>query len=78
MLKCLVEDAYVMAIKINGIHIIVPRFGIEGFIILSDEDDKKSKGQILHFDSEKFQMTYKSDAGDEMSIRVFEKVSFII
>lgn len=43
--KSLVEDAMITNIAANGFSVILPRYGLEGFINFSNEDKEKNKQQ---------------------------------
>ena len=70
------EKAYVLAVHHSKVTVLVPKFGIEGTIWLTDEHDRG----LLAYDPEAHVLTYSdpSAASGPISVQVFDAVTVYI
>ena len=64
--KIVVEDGYVIRVLKNGVGVLIPKFGIEGFVYSTSNADEES---LLKFNADTFTLTYQ-----QVCLRVFSRV----
>lgn len=64
------HDGYVIKCYNNGIVVLVPKFGIEGLILV----ENMGKADLAVYDEKTYELTFETDAG-ERKIGVFDRVA---
>ncbi|KAJ3012471.1 exosome catalytic subunit dis3 [Thoreauomyces humboldtii] len=71
--KIVSEEAYVIRVMKNGFSVLIPKFGIEGYVYSSSDDASKGTPSPFVYDGEQNRLI----AGD-VEIKLFSKVKVIV
>lgn len=72
-----VESAYVIAVELDCVKVVVPKYGIEGPLFLSDLELLFSADQSV-VDVDSFSVTFKCRNQEEKVVRILQKVNVAI
>lgn len=64
------QEGYVIKVFLNGIVVLVPKFGVEGLIKL----DVLGREETAKFDEERYELSFEDKKGSQRTVSVFEKV----
>ncbi|AEY96959.1 FAEL031Cp [Eremothecium gossypii FDAG1] len=66
-----VETGYVIKVFNNGVAVLVPKFGVEGMILLENLTDDFSSAEFVE---EEYTLNFKDKTGKTRTVHVFDKV----